>query len=131
MFGQDYKTFGATDANLANFITTHTLTQWAIIIVAVVIVISGISHVYGQRLVPITKDGDKLCIEYNGGSHRFVKYTRNMVTREHVGLLLNGKVITNLLYDEDDIYDHSQFDTINGINIISNTILFDQLELEL
>ena len=55
-----YKTFGATDENLKNFITTHTMTQWAVIIIGVIIIVAGIANVFGQRLVPITKDGENV-----------------------------------------------------------------------
>jgi hypothetical protein len=49
-----YKTLGATDQNLADFITTHTLTQWIIIIIGFVIVIAGIANVYGERAKTLT-----------------------------------------------------------------------------
>jgi len=53
-----YKIFGASDKDLADFITTHTMTQWVIILIGILIVISGISAVYGQRLVPYTQEGE-------------------------------------------------------------------------
>ena len=49
-----YKIFGASDQNLANFITTDRPVQWAIFAVGVLIIIAGFSHVYGQRLLPAT-----------------------------------------------------------------------------
>ena len=49
-----YKIFGATDKNLANFITTDRPVQWAIFAIGIVIVVAGFSHVYGQRLLKST-----------------------------------------------------------------------------
>lgn len=49
-----YKMLGASDENLSNFITTHTMTQWMIFIIGIIIVIAGIASVYGQRLSPLT-----------------------------------------------------------------------------
>jgi len=52
-----YKTLGASDENIANFIRTDKLTQWIIIIIGVIILFSALSHVYGERLLPITEGG--------------------------------------------------------------------------
>jgi len=49
-----YKMLGASDENLSTFITTHTMTQWMIFIIGIIIVIAGIASVYGERLTPIT-----------------------------------------------------------------------------
>jgi len=54
-----YKIFGASDQNLANFITKDRPIQWAIFAVGVVIVVAGFSHVYGQRLLTETVNETK------------------------------------------------------------------------
>lgn len=51
-----YKIMGASDADLSSFIKTHTLTQWIIVLIGIVIIVAGIASVYGQRLKPITDD---------------------------------------------------------------------------
>ena len=45
-----FKLFGTTDETLGVFIKEHTLTQWMIIILAIVIIVAGFAHVFGQRL---------------------------------------------------------------------------------
>lgn len=51
-----YKLMGATDEDLTGFIRTDKLTQWTIFIIGIVIVISAMAHVYGERLLPITQE---------------------------------------------------------------------------
>jgi hypothetical protein len=53
-----YKIFGASDENLKSFITTDRPVQWAIFAVGVLIVVAGLSHVYGQRLLPVTLENE-------------------------------------------------------------------------
>ena len=52
-----YKTLGASDKDLSTFILTDNAAKWAIFAVGIIILISAISHVYGQRLLPITTEG--------------------------------------------------------------------------
>lgn len=85
-----------------------------------------------ENSIVVTKQGDLLCVVYNGGSDKYLKYTKNMVTREFVGLLLDDEgVETDLLSNEEDTYIHGSFDTINGLSITTNEILFTELEKEL
>jgi len=61
-----YKIFGATDENLAVFIKEHTLTQWVIVMIGVIIIVAGIANVFGQRLTPLTQDGNDGNVSYIG-----------------------------------------------------------------
>lgn len=59
-----YKIMGATDASLENFIRTDRGVQWFIFALSAIIIIAGISHVYGQRLLPATlEEGDNVTVE--------------------------------------------------------------------
>ena len=79
--------------------------------------------------IVVSKVGDLVCIFFNGESDHYEKYTKNIVTGEHLGLLLNDDgVDTNILNGEDDEYTHDKFDTVGGVDITDNNILFDELE---
>jgi|TARA_Y100000310_G_C20495604_1_gene721376 hypothetical protein len=79
--------------------------------------------------IVVVKVGDLVCISYNDEATHYEKYTKNVVTREYLGLLLNDDgVYTNILNGEGDVYTHKSFDTIGGVKITSNSILFDELE---
>src|SRR3989339_641961 len=45
-----YKMMGAEDKNFSNLIRTDKGVQWLILALSIIIIISSISHVYGQRL---------------------------------------------------------------------------------
>ena len=77
----------------------------------------------------ITKVGDLLKIVYNGSHPLLMKYTKNVITNQEIGLIKMDKGIeTTLLCDELTRYTHMMFDTINGVEITSNMILFNELE---
>lgn len=79
--------------------------------------------------IVITKMGDLLKIVYNGGSNNLMKYTKNVVTNQELALLTQDKGIeTTLLCDESRDYNHTMFDTIGGVDITTNMILFNELE---
>ena len=46
-----YRFMGASEADLSNVIRTDKIIQWTIFTVGIIIVISSISHIYGQRLL--------------------------------------------------------------------------------
>ena len=52
-----YKMMGATDEALTDFIQTDAAIKWFIFAIGIVIIVAGISHVYGQRLLPVTTEG--------------------------------------------------------------------------
>jgi hypothetical protein len=77
----------------------------------------------------IIKEGDLIKITYNGGHDTIMKYTKNVITDQEVSLLKMDKgVDTTLLCDESTRYNFSMFNTIGGIDITSNMILFNKLE---
>jgi hypothetical protein len=79
--------------------------------------------------IVVSKVGDLVRIFFNGESDQYEKYTKNVVTGEHLGLLLNDSgVDTNILNGEDDEYTYDKFDTVGGVDITDNNILFDELE---
>lgn len=55
-----YKIMGASDEVLTNFIQTDNAVKWFIFAIGIIIIIAGISHVYGQRLVPVTTEGGEV-----------------------------------------------------------------------
>lgn len=52
-----YKIFGATDADISGVIRTDRAVIWVIVIIAIIIVISSFSSVYGQRFLAQTTPG--------------------------------------------------------------------------
>ena len=78
----------------------------------------------------VIRVGDVLKVTYGAtGSNVLMKYSKNLVTGQAVALLKGDKgVETNLLCDTDMIYVHSKFNTIEGVLISTNSILFDKLE---
>ena len=79
--------------------------------------------------IVVTKLGDILNVMYNGGSNRFMEYSRNMATGQHIAKLANDNGIeTNMLCNAEMQYNHNMFNTITGIVIDDNTKLFDELE---
>ena len=53
-----YKMMGAEDKNFSNLIRTDKGVQWLILALSIIIIISSISHVYGQRLT--SEDGSNV-----------------------------------------------------------------------
>ncbi|MBD3249356.1 hypothetical protein GF336_04895 [Candidatus Woesearchaeota archaeon] len=53
-----YRFMGASEGDLTDFIKTDKPVQWFIFAIGMIIVIAGISHVYGQRLLPVTTGDD-------------------------------------------------------------------------
>ena len=51
-----FKVMGASDATLAELLANNKGLQWVIILVGVIILIASISHVYGEKLLPVTTD---------------------------------------------------------------------------
>ena len=84
-----YKIFGASDKNLANFITTDRPVQWAIFAVGVLIMVAGFSHVYGQKLLPATLENETVNITGSQAVSTATSSFRQNVTR----IFFNPKVI--------------------------------------
>ena len=79
--------------------------------------------------IVVTKVGDVINIVFNGESPRDKEYSHNVVTGAHLALLNNDLGIeTDLLGDGEHQYDCSQFNTIGGVSITTEQILFDELE---
>ena len=79
--------------------------------------------------IVITKTGDIMNMVYNDSAGRFSEYSRNMTTGQYLAKLNNDMGIeTDILCTSNMQYDHSMFTTIGGVNITTNTILFDELE---
>jgi hypothetical protein len=79
--------------------------------------------------IVVTEVGDILSIEYNDQSRRFSRYARNMVTGSRLAELANDKGIeTDILCLMDIQYQWTMFDTIGGVAITSNSVLFDELK---
>lgn len=79
--------------------------------------------------IVITKVGDLVKIVYNGAHSMRMKYTKNIVTGQFVSLLKMDKgVETGVLCNDVDVYKHEMFNTIGGVMINTNAILFDELE---
>jgi hypothetical protein len=79
--------------------------------------------------IVVTKTGDILSIEYNDAARRFSRYARNLNTGSRLAELNHDKGIeTDILCLMDIQYTHDMFDTIGGVNITSNTVLFDELK---
>ncbi len=57
-----YKFMGASDADLSSLIRTDRPLQWFIFAIGIVIVITSISHVFGQRLLEDEADGENITI---------------------------------------------------------------------
>lgn len=58
-----YKIMGAKDEVLAGFVKNDSAIKWFVFAIGIIIIIAGISHVFGQRLVPMTSDGEKVVRE--------------------------------------------------------------------
>lgn len=52
-----YRIMGASEESISVFIQNDRAVNWFIFIIGAIIVIAGISHVYGQRLLPVTTTG--------------------------------------------------------------------------
>lgn len=75
----------------------------------------------------ITKNGDVMNIVYTSG--RFEEYSRNVVTGHSISLLKDDICVeTTILCSDLKQYVHADFDTIAGVDITTNQILFDELE---
>ena len=82
-----------------------------------------------MNAIVVTKVGDIINVVYNGDSDRFDEYSRNMATGQHLAKLANDNgVETNILCNAEMQYRHNQFNTIAGVAVSSNQILFDELE---
>ena len=56
-----YKIMGASDEAITDFIQTDNAVKWFIFAIGIIIIIAGISHVYGQQLLPVTtEDGEPI-----------------------------------------------------------------------
>ena len=53
-----YKIMGATDEALTDFIQTDAAVKWFLFAIGMIIIIAGIAHVYGERLLPVTAEGE-------------------------------------------------------------------------
>jgi len=51
-----FKLMGASDENIASVIRTDKVVQWVILAISLIIVVSALGHVYGQRLLPYTTE---------------------------------------------------------------------------
>lgn len=47
-----YKLMGATDENIAHYLTTDKTIQWTLFVLGLIIIIATIANVYGSRLIP-------------------------------------------------------------------------------
>ena len=52
------KIMGATDATIAEMLANNKSVQWILVGIGVIILIAAIAHVYGERLVPVTAEGE-------------------------------------------------------------------------
>ena len=79
--------------------------------------------------IVITESAGILNIIYNVQDGRFKEYSRNITTGHNIALLKNDLAVeTSILCKSEQFYKHDMFDTIKGVNITSNQILFDELE---
>lgn len=79
--------------------------------------------------IVITKTGDIIEAVYNEQTAKYEKFATNVVTDERVGLLVGDVgVETNLLCTQLMQYDYNMVDTIGGVSITSNTILYTELK---
>ena len=77
----------------------------------------------------VTKVGDILSVEYNGESPRFDEYARNMATGHKIARLANDNgVETSMMCNSDIQYHHDMFDTVGGVAVTTNQLLFDELK---
>jgi hypothetical protein len=78
--------------------------------------------------VVVTKVGDVMSIEYNGGSDRLIKCSKNLVTGHDVSLLLDSTAVeTDLFCEGSDQYTYDMFNTIGSVPITDNAILYTEL----
>ena len=83
--------------------------------------------------IVITESAGILDMVYNEEPGRFKKYSRNLSTGFNVALLQgsggnpDGGVETSILCQRIVMYSHEMFDTIAGVQITSNSVLFDEL----
>ena len=79
--------------------------------------------------IVITKSGDVMEAVYNTRAGKYEKFATNVVTDERVGLLVGDVgVETNLLCTQIMQYDYTMVDTIGGVSITSNAILYAELK---
>lgn len=79
--------------------------------------------------IVITKTGDIMEAVYNDQAGKYEKFATNVVTDERVGLLVGDVgVETNLLCTQLMQYDYTMVDTIAGVSITSNAILYTELK---
>lgn len=84
-----------------------------------------------ENKIVIVKDvaANMICIFYNGHSYTLDKHSKNTLTGQSVGLLLNNKgVETNILCNSTTQYTYTMFDTIGDVEITDNLTLFTELE---
>ena len=78
--------------------------------------------------IVVTKSNDLMEVVHNDMAERFDEYARNMSTGQYIAKLNNDNGIeTNILCTANMQYNESMFDTIGGVNITTNQLLFDEL----
>ena len=76
----------------------------------------------------VTKTGNIMTVAYHDSADRITDLTRNMVTDLSVSKLSDDYgVETDILSMQKAQYTHAEFDTIDGTNITTNTILYNEL----
>ena len=53
-----FKIMGASDSTIADLLANNKGIQWVLVLIGVVILIASIAHVYGEKLLPVTEDGE-------------------------------------------------------------------------
>ena len=53
-----FKIMGASDGSIANLLASNKTLQFVLIGIGIIILIASIAHVYGERLLPVTADGE-------------------------------------------------------------------------
>ena len=78
--------------------------------------------------IVITKTGDLMEVVHGTQAARFDEYARNMQTGQYIAKLNNDEGIeTDILCTANMQYNESMFDTIGGVSITTNQLLFDEL----
>lgn len=65
-----FKIMGASDTTIADLLADNKGIQWVLVLVGVIILIASIAHVYGEKLLPVTEDGEFVA-EEGGESSKF------------------------------------------------------------
>ena len=89
-----YKIMGVTDEKLTEFIQTDNATKWFIFAIGMIIIVAGISHVYGQRLLPVTtgESGEVVNATIEEGAGTTSSFQSNVAT-----IFFNTKVLGLIL----------------------------------